>query len=243
MHLLVTLLLILYGSPAQSSITDLTQRGQAALQQHRFEDAIQAFDEALSLAPSNNPSLLAGLHYYKAAALGASGDLLVAIANAKRAIQYAPSENAYRELLQRLEEDASKVVISAAQISRALSTARSFAAEASVDLWVNYDFNQDSLSAKGREQADALATVMNSSSFSEAVFVLIGHTDSQGADEYNLDLSRRRALRLSEYLVSRFKIPAGRIRTEGRGERELKMPGNTERDHAVNRRVEVRLAP
>jgi outer membrane protein OmpA-like peptidoglycan-associated protein len=84
---------------------------------------------------------------------------------------------------------------------------------------------------------------MKSPSFAGAVFMLIGHTDAQGSDEYNLDLSTRRAFRLAEYLVKECGIPDARIRKEGHGERELKSTGNTEQDHAINRRVEVRLIP
>jgi outer membrane protein OmpA-like peptidoglycan-associated protein len=237
----VLILLLLLATGAQSSLSEAHQRGQVALQQRRYADAIRAFDEALSLAPPDNLDVLAGLLYYKAAALGGAGDLLTGIAHAKQAVRYAPKEQAYRQLLARLEEEASKSVIPADKISRALKAARSFAAEGSVDLWVNYDFDKDSLSAAGREQATALAEAFKSDAFSKSTFVLIGHTDSQGSDEYNLDLSKRRASRLAEYLVNQQKVPAAQLRVEGRGERELKTTGTTERDHGINRRVEIRL--
>ena len=239
LHALVLALFLATG--AQSSLSEANQRGQTALQQRRYADAVAAFDEALSLAPPNNADLLAGLHYYKAAALGAMGDVLTGIAHAKQAIRYSPKEEAYRQLLTRLEEEASRSVIPADKISRALKAARSFAAEASIDLWVNYDFDKDSLSATGRQQAAALAEALKSDTLSGSSFLLIGHTDAQGTDEYNMDLSKRRAARLADYLVNEQKIPAARLRTEGRGERQLKVTGVQEKDHAINRRVEIQI--
>jgi outer membrane protein OmpA-like peptidoglycan-associated protein len=244
---MIILFLILAFAPPQSSLADANQRGQTALKQQRYAEAVRAFDEALSLAPANNAVVLAGLHYYKAAALAGSGDLLAAIANVEHAIRYVPKEPAYLQLRARLEEQASKQVIPADQIRRALTAARSFAAEgsaeASIDLWVNYDFDSEVLSGKGQAQADALAEVMRSGPFSKSVFLLIGHTDAQGTDEYNMALSQRRATRLKQYLVDKYHIPDGQIQKEGHGERELKMTGNSEADHAINRRVEIRLVP
>lgn len=48
--------------------------------------------------------------------------------------------------------------------------------------------------------------------------VLTGHTDLTGSEEYNLALSRKRALFVKRHLVEDFGIPAGKIRVEAKGE-------------------------
>jgi outer membrane protein OmpA-like peptidoglycan-associated protein len=230
---------------AQSMVRETYARGQRALQEKRYGDAVQAFDEALGAAPPTDKALLAGLHYYKGAALGMDGKLLPALASVELALRYAPQEASYQKLLARLRKQAASTIIPADQISRALLSARSFAAEqggaASIDLWVNYQFDKDSLSNDGRTQAAELAKAINSPALAGMRFRLIGHTDSQGTEDYNQNLSERRAARLAEYLSSTHGVRANRLSAEGRGERELKVPGDNDEAHAVNRRVEVQV--
>jgi outer membrane protein OmpA-like peptidoglycan-associated protein len=67
---------------------------------------------------------------------------------------------------------------------------------------------------------------------------IVGHTDSDGSDAYNLGLSRRRADAVRNYLVSQ-GIAASRLTTEGRGEREPEAPNTTAEGKALNRRVVI----
>src|SRR5260221_2686653 len=46
---------------------------------------------------------------------------------------------------------------------------------------------------------------------------IVGHTDSQGAFEYNMDLSQRRAEAIATQLVRNFRIAQARLRTAGGG--------------------------
>jgi outer membrane protein OmpA-like peptidoglycan-associated protein len=245
--MILTVLLLLLVSPAlpQSTVNELYDQGQKAMKENRHRDAADLFERALAIAPPGNTALLAGLHYYHGAALGLSGDYLVAIASLKQAIHYAPGERTYRDFLTKVEQQAAGSVIPAEQISRALRASRSFAAEsgpASIDLWVNYEFDRDVLSKSGLEQAAELAKVLQSAAFADSRFKLIGHTDSRGTDEYNKELSSRRAARLRDYLAQG-GMDSKRLDVEGHGEMELKAQGETEEIHAINRRVEVQLLP
>lgn len=47
-----------------------------------------------------------------------------------------------------------------------------------------------------------------------------GHTDSMGGDAYNLDLSKRRAEAVAQWLATSGKVPSVRLKSEGRGESE-----------------------
>jgi OmpA-OmpF porin, OOP family len=71
---------------------------------------------------------------------------------------------------------------------------------------------------------------------------IVGHTDSQGAYEYNLDLSKRRAEAVAAELVKNFRIAPTRLRTAGVGLLAPVGPNATDTGRALNRRVEL-VAP
>lgn len=73
---------------------------------------------------------------------------------------------------------------------------------------------------------------------------VIGHTDTLGDDAYNDDLSLRRARAVAVWLSGEGAVPAGRITSEGRGERDPVAPNDVAGEdsaegRAKNRRVQV----
>jgi outer membrane protein OmpA-like peptidoglycan-associated protein len=68
--------------------------------------------------------------------------------------------------------------------------------------------------------------------------LVTGHTDTVGDAAGNDRLSAQRAERVKGYLVA-IGIAAGRIRTAGRGERELLVPTADNVEEPRNRRVEI----
>lgn len=70
--------------------------------------------------------------------------------------------------------------------------------------------------------------------------VLIGHTDTVGAQESNDELSLQRAERMRGALIGQ-GFPAERIRAAGRGERELLVPTGDGVEESRNRRVEINV--
>lgn len=69
---------------------------------------------------------------------------------------------------------------------------------------------------------------------------IVGHADALGSDDYNQDLSVRRARAVGAALMD-FGVPYRRIEASGRGEWEPIDSNATEWGRARNRRVEVRL--
>jgi OmpA-OmpF porin, OOP family len=67
---------------------------------------------------------------------------------------------------------------------------------------------------------------------------VVGHTDSVGTDDYNVQLSDRRAKAVVEYLVGQ-GVAAHRLSAEGRGEREPVQSNDTVAGRYENRRVEL----
>jgi outer membrane protein OmpA-like peptidoglycan-associated protein len=74
----------------------------------------------------------------------------------------------------------------------------------------------------------------------QAVFRVEGHTDSFGSDDYNMDLSQRRAETVKDWLVQNMNIDANRILTRGYGKTRLLVPGDRSvEEQQLNRRVEI----
>ena len=70
-----------------------------------------------------------------------------------------------------------------------------------------------------------------------APFIVGGHTDAKGADDYNQRLSQRRAQAVRDFLVTNFAIEPEKLMAVGYGEEQLKSVD--EPLAAVNRRVQV----
>ncbi|MCE6990488.1 OmpA family protein [Dyadobacter sp. CY323] len=67
---------------------------------------------------------------------------------------------------------------------------------------------------------------------------IIGHTDSDGDDNGNLALSKKRSEAVKAALAKDFAIDSGRLETDGKGESEPAGPNTTSEGKANNRRVE-----
>jgi outer membrane protein OmpA-like peptidoglycan-associated protein len=72
--------------------------------------------------------------------------------------------------------------------------------------------------------------------------VVEGHTDSQGSDAFNQELSRARAQSVRDFLVSH-GIPSERVRAEGYGPSRPVADNGTTEGRANNRRVEIIVQP
>lgn len=74
--------------------------------------------------------------------------------------------------------------------------------------------------------------------YKDTVLDVIGHTDSVGPDEYNRDLSYKRAYSVADYLAAQ-GVPGNRLSPLGLGESQPIADNNTEYGRAQNRRVEL----
>jgi uncharacterized repeat protein (TIGR01451 family) len=96
----------------------------------------------------------------------------------------------------------------------------------------------DVLSAKARKALREVAEVLGKRP--EERVLVEGHTDDVGTEEYNMDLSRRRAHAAAEYLVKECGIPADRFDVLWYGESRPMAPNDTPEGRELNRRVELK---
>ena len=92
-----------------------------------------------------------------------------------------------------------------------------------------------------RIKAESWATLNNAAQAIKATsgnILIVGHTDSDGADDANLKLSQSRAASVKNALVKEFGIDASRLITDGKGETQPVTSNNTASGKAQNRRVE-----
>lgn len=103
-------------------------------------------------------------------------------------------------------------------------------------LAISFANNSDELTPAGRRQADELYKAISARAMAGGRYMIAGHTDASGSHDLNVDLSRRRAQTLVDYLVEK-GIPRDHFRARGYGfDRPLQ---GTSPSAAVNRRVEV----
>lgn len=108
-----------------------------------------------------------------------------------------------------------------------------------IDLYVHFEYDQAALTlTDARLTLDGLAKALKDPRLAAMRFMIIGHTDARGNDGYNLDLSRRRAEAVRQYLIQFHRIAGDALKAEGKGRAELKDPARPE--DAINRRVEIR---
>lgn len=102
---------------------------------------------------------------------------------------------------------------------------------------VHFDFDSYAIKPDSFPTLDAIGQALVSE-IPDAILNVEGHTDSDGSDEYNQNLSEQRAWSVKSYLVQRFGIDPNRLIIVGYGERAPIATNATEQGKALNRRVE-----
>ena len=130
-----------------------------------------------------------------------------------------------------------KIIFSVSTIDGAVATAEQpDATLTTLSGDVNFEVDSDQLTARAKEVLDSLASEWSKAK--PSTVSIMGHTDSVADDAHNLDLSKRRAKAVGDYLAG--KVPGLSITTDGKGEAEPVADNETDEGRAQNRRVEIR---
>jgi len=105
---------------------------------------------------------------------------------------------------------------------------------------ITFATNSADLNASFFEVLNSVSLVVNE--YNQTVIEVAGHTDSTGSDEYNQELSERRASAVAAYLGTR-SVRADRMITVGMGEARPVATNDTDAGRQLNRRVELTLVP
>jgi len=101
---------------------------------------------------------------------------------------------------------------------------------------IYFDVNKDVVKPESNGTLKEIAAILNE--VPDVKVKIVGHTDSDGQDAANLDLSKRRAASVKAELAKSYGVNADRLVTDGMGESQPVAPNDTPVNKALNRRVE-----
>jgi len=104
------------------------------------------------------------------------------------------------------------------------------------DSGILFDIDSYTLKVATRTNADKLAKTLNK--YDDTDIRVLGHTDNTGTEKYNLELSKKRAAAIHDYIVSK-GIAEGRLSDTGYGESDPIATNETAEGRELNRRVEI----
>ncbi len=105
---------------------------------------------------------------------------------------------------------------------------------------VYFDTNKYNINGASQESLNKLIAVFKE--YTDTNILVVGHTDSVGAEEYNMTLSKNRAYAVTNYLINN-GVSSGRLNTNWFGETQPTNDNSTAEGRAKNRRVNVAILP
>lgn len=103
---------------------------------------------------------------------------------------------------------------------------------------VNFDYDQSRLTANARTVLDFIVEALDAA---PGLTVEVGgHTDARGSEEYNQQLSERRAASVRQHLLGK-GIDPGRLTSAGFGESQPVADNESDEGRELNRRVELKI--
>ncbi|MGA2127597.1 MAG: OmpA family protein [Xanthobacteraceae bacterium] len=106
-----------------------------------------------------------------------------------------------------------------------------------IDLEIYFDYKSAAITAKAVPDLATLGRALRNPDLAGSVFMIAGHTDAKGGDQYNLGLSERRAEAVRRYLIQRLGLSADTLMSVGYGKEQLKVKDDPYA--AENRRVQI----
>ncbi len=101
-----------------------------------------------------------------------------------------------------------------------------------------FDVDKADLRAEAQKNLTDFSATLNK--YSDTIVLIEGHTDDTGSDEYNLELSKKRAQAVATYLTAQ-KVDPNRFTINGYGESQPAVANDTAEGRQANRRVELAI--
>jgi peptidoglycan-associated lipoprotein len=106
---------------------------------------------------------------------------------------------------------------------------------------VNFAFNSVALPAQAQKEIDGFLSDLkgDAAGADGTIFVIAGHTDNAGSEDYNYEIGKRRADAVSRYLITQKKMDPLKVISVSYGESSPLQDNSTSQGRAKNRRVEI----
>lgn len=102
---------------------------------------------------------------------------------------------------------------------------------------IYFDTNKYNVNSKSRQTLDKLSNVFQQ--YPDTKILVVGHTDSAGADDYNMTLSQNRANAVTNYLRDSKGVASARLNVNWFGEEKPMSDNSSASGRAKNRRVNI----
>lgn len=104
---------------------------------------------------------------------------------------------------------------------------------------VLFDFDEDILQKRSYSELEKINTHLKKKPFT--ALIVEGHTDNIGTDVYNMNLSKRRAIRVMNHLIKTHGVDSQKVKTDYKGEKFPVDTNATKEGRDNNRRVEFKI--
>lgn len=107
-------------------------------------------------------------------------------------------------------------------------------------LQLEFKFNSDELTPQTVKYLGELGKALQSPELKGYIYKIEGHTDNAGSELYNLELSKKRAIAVSDYLIKNFTLERKQFDVKGFGKKQPVASNETEDGRSKNRRVVIK---
>jgi outer membrane protein OmpA-like peptidoglycan-associated protein len=103
----------------------------------------------------------------------------------------------------------------------------------------NFAFNSAALTDQTKREVDGFLSDLKAEITEGAIFLIAGHTDGTGAEDYNYELGRKRAESVARYLITQKKMDPIRVTAVSYGKSAPLADNTTREGRHKNRRIEI----
>ncbi len=113
--------------------------------------------------------------------------------------------------------------------------------DCAANLKIEFDYNSYAIRTESYQLLDKLGRALNSDTLQGKQVLINGHTDADGSEAYNLELSVDRAAAMKRYLTNHHQIDYDTLEVVGYGEGMPLVDNSSRANKQLNRRVEVQM--
>jgi len=239
---------LFYFAPAERSALEVFTNYKEALQKSGMtllwncadkecgEDFASQALEAMHMKLDNTAESSLGFvnaerpRYLLAKLTRAQGDVFVVVMAADKLDPQRPA--VYVLVVESKPMDTGLVTVAASALDQSLMSSGK-----AVIYGIYFDFDKSDIKPESTPQLEQIAKLLGD--HAQLKLMITGHTDNQGAADYNQKLSQRRAEAIVNALTTNYAVASNRLSAQGLGSTSPVASNDTDAGRAQNRRVEL----